>query len=188
MTTNSDTQETGKLFLVLDPKDEKPENIAQFLSALNSLYQAIGGDELRFQSVHSLINQERFLKFKADEAEAALRMAEKAAKEKTKTEAEMAEFIAKSRSMSNGWSSLLELPGVGVSQADALYEKGFFSVEEISIASISYLMEVPGMTEEAARELIEAARQIVMEAEAELKVDSETTRVVEEIVKQKTND
>ena len=68
--------------------------------------------------------------------------------------------------MKSGYESLVALPEVGVSLADALYEAGFFSIDEISIASIADLMQVREMTEEKAQELISAARQAVLDAEA----------------------
>jgi len=37
-----------------------------------------------------------------------------------------------SKTMQDGYNSLVSLPGVGISMADALYEKGFFSAEELS--------------------------------------------------------
>jgi len=68
--------------------------------------------------------------------------------------------------MKSGYESLVALPEVGVSLADALYEAGFFSIDEISIASIADLMQVREMTEEKAQELISAARRAVLDAEA----------------------
>ena len=68
--------------------------------------------------------------------------------------------------MRSGYESIVALPDVGVSLADALYEKGFFSAEEISIASIEDLMQVRDMTAEAAQQLIDVARQAVLDAEA----------------------
>jgi N utilization substance protein A len=69
--------------------------------------------------------------------------------------------------MRSGYESIVALPGVGVSLADALYEKGFFSTEEISIAAVEDLMQVREMGAEAAQELINVARQAILEAEAE---------------------
>lgn len=69
--------------------------------------------------------------------------------------------------MKSGYESLVALSDVGVSLADALYEGGFFSIDEISIASVDDLMQVRDMNEEKAQELISAARQAVLDAEAE---------------------
>lgn len=69
--------------------------------------------------------------------------------------------------MKSGYESLMALPEVGVSLADALYEAGFFSVDEISIASVEDLVQVREVSEEQARDLISAARQAVLASEAE---------------------
>ena len=69
--------------------------------------------------------------------------------------------------MKSGYESLVALSDVGVSLADALYEGGFFSIDEISIASVDDLMQVRDMDEEKAQALISAARQAVLDAEAE---------------------
>jgi N utilization substance protein A len=77
-----------------------------------------------------------------------------------------------SEAMRSGYDSLVSLPGVGISLADALYEKGFFSAEEVSHATVDDLLLVREMDEDKAAELIEAARTMIeeaaaMEAEAE---------------------
>jgi N utilization substance protein A len=75
------------------------------------------------------------------------------------------------QAMQSGYNSLMALPGVGISLADALYEKGFYSAEEIGKASVEDLLQVRGMDEEVARGLIEAgmaaAEQAAQAAEAE---------------------
>jgi len=63
--------------------------------------------------------------------------------------------------MQTGYESLLSLPGVGQSMADALYEKGFFSAEEISSASVEDLVQVKGIGEGTAEKLIENAMNII---------------------------
>lgn len=68
--------------------------------------------------------------------------------------------------MQTGYETLLALPGVGKSMADALYEKGFFSAEEISNASVEDIIQVKGIGEGTAEKLIEAAIQLVAEREA----------------------
>jgi len=60
--------------------------------------------------------------------------------------------------MQDGYNSLVSLPGVGVSLADALYEKGFFSAEELINASMEDLIQIRGIGEEKAVKLIEAAK------------------------------
>lgn len=73
--------------------------------------------------------------------------------------------------MKSGYESLVALPDVGISLADALYEAGFFSVDEISIATVDELMQVRDVGEEKARELIAAARQAVLDAERQAEED-----------------
>ena len=67
-----------------------------------------------------------------------------------------------SNAMQNGYDSLVSLPGVGISLADALYEKGFFSAEELSKASVEDLTQIRGITEEDAIHLIETAEAHVL--------------------------
>jgi len=68
-----------------------------------------------------------------------------------------------SQTMQDGYESLMALPGVGVGLADALYENGFFSVEEISTVSIEDLKQIKGIGEGKAQKLIEAAEQAVIQ-------------------------
>jgi N utilization substance protein A len=74
------------------------------------------------------------------------------------------------QTMQSGYNSLMALPGVGISLADALYEKGFYSAEEIGKASVEDLLQVRGIDEEMARGLIEAgvaAAEQAAQAEAD---------------------
>ena len=66
-----------------------------------------------------------------------------------------------SKAMKSGYDSLVALPGVGISMADALYEEGFYSAEEVSKASIDHLIQIRGVGEEKAKKLIEGARLFV---------------------------
>ncbi len=61
------------------------------------------------------------------------------------------------KDMQNGYDSLMSLPGISISLADALYEKGFFSAGELRKSSVEDLIQVRGISEEKASELIEAA-------------------------------
>jgi len=70
-----------------------------------------------------------------------------------------------SKAMQSGYDSLVALPGVGISLADALYEKGFYSAEEVSHASIEDLIQIRGIGEGKAKKLIEAANLSVQTAE-----------------------
>jgi len=78
--------------------------------------------------------------------------------------------------MKSGYDSLVALPGVGISLADALYESGFYSAEEISRATIDDLIQIKGIGEEKAEKLLEAARSAIMQSvtDTETGVDTET--------------
>jgi N utilization substance protein A len=67
--------------------------------------------------------------------------------------------------MQSGYDSLVALPGVGISMADALYELGLYSAEEVSNASPEDLIQVRGIGEETAKKLIAAAKTAVLEAQ-----------------------
>ena len=66
--------------------------------------------------------------------------------------------------MQSGYDSLVALSGVGVSMADALYELGFYSAEEVSKATVEDLTQIRGIGEETAKKLIAAAQTAVAEA------------------------
>ncbi len=70
-----------------------------------------------------------------------------------------------SEAMQFGYDSLVSLPDVGIGLADALYEKGFFSADELSKASAEDLVQIRDITEEKAVQLIEAARNYISNAE-----------------------
>ena len=76
-----------------------------------------------------------------------------------------------SKSMQDGYDSLIALPGVGISMADALYEKGFYSSGELSRASVEDLIQIRGIGEEKARKLIDTAQR---EIEAPMELEEET--------------
>ncbi|MGE5255205.1 MAG: transcription termination factor NusA [Hyphomicrobiales bacterium] len=71
------------------------------------------------------------------------------------------------QAMQSGYNSLMALPGVGISLADALYEKGFYSAEEIGKASVEDLLQIRGIDETIANSLIEAAKTAAEQAAAE---------------------
>ena len=82
-----------------------------------------------------------------------------------------------SQAMKSGYDSLLALPGIGISLADLLYEKGFFSVEELSIAAIDDLTQIRGIDADKAERLIETAKQVMEEAnEEEPGADTDTEK------------
>jgi transcription termination/antitermination protein NusA len=63
-----------------------------------------------------------------------------------------------SEAMKSGYNSLIQVVGDNISLADALYEKGFFSAEELSRATIEELMDIRDMGPEGAAQLVEAAK------------------------------
>ena len=67
-----------------------------------------------------------------------------------------------SETMKKGYDSLLQLPGVSISIADALFERGFFSAEEISHAAVEDLMQIRDLEEEQILEIIGSARDLIL--------------------------
>jgi N utilization substance protein A len=72
-----------------------------------------------------------------------------------------------SKAMKDGYNSLISLPNVGISLADALYENGFFSAEEIAKSSVEDLMRVRILSEEEALAIIDASVAYLEEKAAE---------------------
>ena len=68
-----------------------------------------------------------------------------------------------SHAMRAGYESLLELPDIGAGTADALYEHGFFSVEELANATVEELIQIKGIGETKAKSMLESARQALEE-------------------------
>lgn len=61
--------------------------------------------------------------------------------------------------LKENYEALAALPGVGPELADALREKGFYSIEELTHASVEDLADMADLDEEAAQNLISTARQ-----------------------------
>jgi N utilization substance protein A len=61
------------------------------------------------------------------------------------------------QAMKSGYDSLVQIPGVGVGLADALFEKGYYSAEELAGADIDDLVQIRGIGEEKARQLVSNA-------------------------------
>jgi N utilization substance protein A len=78
--------------------------------------------------------------------------------------------------MKNGYDSLVQISGVGASMADALFEKGFYSAEELSEANVEDLVQVRGIGEGKATQLIENAQTWLKE---------EAERIAEQKLKEK---
>ena len=68
------------------------------------------------------------------------------------------------QAMQSGYDSLVQVDGVGVSMADALFEKGYYSAEELAAADIDDLVQIRGIGEEKARQLIANAQEALKRA------------------------
>jgi N utilization substance protein A len=71
-----------------------------------------------------------------------------------------------SEAMQMAYDTLMALPGVSISLADALYESGFYSVEELAQASVEDLEMIRELDEAGAADLIVAAGKALDELEA----------------------
>ena len=71
------------------------------------------------------------------------------------------------QNMKDGYDSLINLLDVDTQLADALYEKGFISAEEISNATIEDLIQIEDIEEEQAENLIQNAKQYISNTENE---------------------
>jgi len=63
-----------------------------------------------------------------------------------------------SRAMRAGYESLSALPDIGPSSADALYEHGYYSVQELANATVEELTQIKGITEEKAQAFLQSAQ------------------------------
>ncbi|MGB6375173.1 MAG: transcription termination factor NusA [Syntrophobacteria bacterium] len=100
----------------------------------------------------------------AREKEAAAKKEEAAAK-KEEAAAKEKEAAAKEEeaALKEGYDSLLALPGVGGSTADNLSEAGFASAEDLAGAQVEELVALPGLSQQKAVKLIEAAKSYAAE-------------------------
>jgi len=71
------------------------------------------------------------------------------------------------KSLKDGYDSLMALPGVGDSTADNLYEAGFASAEDLAGAQVEELVALPGLSQQKAVKLIEAAKSYEAAAKEE---------------------
>ena len=85
------------------------------------------------------------------------------------------------QAMQNGYDSLVQVDGVGVSMADALFEKGFYSAEELSEADIDDLVQIRGIGEEKAKQLIAKAQDAVDRAEEAAAQEAEAKETPEAV-------
>jgi len=71
-----------------------------------------------------------------------------------------------SEAMQKAYDTLMALSGVSIGLADALYESGFYSVEELAKATVDDLESIRELDESGAAELIATAGQALEEAAA----------------------
>ncbi len=83
-----------------------------------------------------------------------------------------------SQAMQSGYEDLVQLTGVGISLADALFEKGILSLDDLASAEVDELTLVKGIGEEKALKLIESAKQ-ALESGAQESTDEDLSAVVD---------
>ncbi|MEJ5329489.1 MAG: transcription termination factor NusA [Desulfobaccales bacterium] len=72
-----------------------------------------------------------------------------------------------SKSLKDGYLSLLRIPGVGEITASVLHEAGYTSAKEVAESTVEDLMNATGLHEKKAASLIEAARELMGQKAAE---------------------
>jgi transcription termination/antitermination protein NusA len=65
------------------------------------------------------------------------------------------------KSMRDGYQSLLQITGVGEATADSLYKGGFGSAKEVAESNINELTQVSGITSKKAEKLLDAANEFL---------------------------
>jgi N utilization substance protein A len=68
------------------------------------------------------------------------------------------------QTMQSGYNSLMQVEGVGAGIADALFEKGYYSAEELAAAEVEDLTQIRGVGEEKAKLLILNAKVALLTA------------------------
>ncbi|MBM4288472.1 MAG: transcription termination/antitermination protein NusA [Deltaproteobacteria bacterium] len=66
-----------------------------------------------------------------------------------------------SKSMKEGYLSLLKIPGVGEMTASALYEAGFTSARDVAGATVADLLNISGLTEKKALQILASAQGVL---------------------------
>ncbi len=84
-----------------------------------------------------------------------------------------------SQAMKEGYDSLMDVEGVSVGLADTLYEKGFYSAEELSHAAVDDLVQLKGIGDKKAQTLIDNAKIALEKQTAALKQDTQDDDVPE---------
>ncbi|MBI4764068.1 MAG: transcription termination/antitermination protein NusA [Deltaproteobacteria bacterium] len=65
------------------------------------------------------------------------------------------------KSMRDGYQSLLQITGVGEATADSLYKGGFGSAKEVAESNIDELTQISGITSKKAEKLLDAANEFL---------------------------
>jgi transcription termination/antitermination protein NusA len=65
------------------------------------------------------------------------------------------------KSMRDGYQSLLQITGVGEATADSLYKGGFESAREVAEANVDDLLQITGITPKKAEKILEAANELL---------------------------
>ena len=65
------------------------------------------------------------------------------------------------KSMRDGYQSLLQITGVGEATADSLYKGGFGSAKEVAESNINELTQISGITSKKAEKLLDAANEFL---------------------------
>jgi transcription termination/antitermination protein NusA len=65
-----------------------------------------------------------------------------------------------SKSLKEGYLSLLRIPGVGEITANTLHEAGYTSAKDVAETSLDDLVQTTGLTEKKAKTLMEAAQEM----------------------------
>jgi N utilization substance protein A len=81
--------------------------------------------------------------------------------------------------MQTGYESLVQLPGIGINVADALFEKGFLSVEDLASAGVEDLTSIRGIGEEKAAKLIDSAKLAMQTGDREPQTETESVSLDE---------
>jgi len=75
--------------------------------------------------------------------------------------------------MEKGYDSLVQISGIGAGVADAMFEKGIYSAEDLAGAEIDDLVQVKGIGEEKAKQLIANAQQYLADLQAKKRLEEE---------------
>jgi transcription termination/antitermination protein NusA len=93
-----------------------------------------------------------------------------------------------SQDMKDGYESLMALPGVSMGVADALYEKGFYSADEIAGSTVEELTQIRDLSEEDAAALIESAQVFITTEQKDDDVPAEDVEKAEQEASEQKDD